>query len=81
MSTSYVDPASGALYPLDIPRWRGDDGAPLLLTPGAGIGRDDIDTAATLDLALPRGAGRRHRAARSRWARAARRCCSGSGAL
>jgi threonine synthase len=43
MSTSYVDPASGALYPLDVPRWRGDDGAPLLLTPGPGIGRDDID--------------------------------------
>ena len=43
MSTSYFDPSSGALYPLDVPRWRGDDGAALLLTPGAGIGRDDIE--------------------------------------
>jgi threonine synthase len=42
MSTSYFDPLSGAAYPLDVPRWRGDDGAALLLTPGAGIGSDEI---------------------------------------
>ena len=43
MPASYVEPRSGALYPLDVPRWRSDDGAPLLLTPGPGLGRDDIE--------------------------------------
>lgn len=43
MSASYIDPRHGALYPLDVPRWRGDDGGPLLLTPGPGLGRDDIE--------------------------------------
>ena len=42
MST-YVDPRNGALYPLETPRWRSDDGGPLLLTPGTGIGRDEIE--------------------------------------
>jgi threonine synthase len=42
MPASYVDPRSGALYPLEIPRWRSDDGGPLLLTPGPGLSRDDI---------------------------------------
>src|SRR4051794_3768162 len=45
MST-YIDPRSGALYPLQPPRWRGDDGAPLLLAPGPGLGRDDIERGA-----------------------------------
>ncbi len=40
---SYVDPLNGALYSLDVPRWRSDDGAPLLVTPQGGIGRDDIE--------------------------------------
>ncbi len=40
---SYVDPLSGAHYPLDIPRWRSDGGGPLLLTPGPGLGPDDIE--------------------------------------
>jgi threonine synthase len=40
---SYLDPRSGALYPLATPRWCGDGGAPLLLTPGAGIGREEVD--------------------------------------
>ncbi len=43
MSRSYVNPRDGALHPLDVPRWRGDDGGPLLLTPGSGLGRDDIE--------------------------------------
>lgn len=37
-----TDPRSGAAYPLDVPRWRGDDGAPLLVSDLPGIGRDDI---------------------------------------
>ena len=43
MSASYIDPLSGALYPLDVPRWRADAGGPLLLTPGPGLGPDDIE--------------------------------------
>ncbi len=39
---AYLEPASGRTYPLDVPRWRGDGGAPLLLTDLPGIGRDDI---------------------------------------
>ena len=41
----YLDPRSGATFPLDVPRWCGDDRAPLMLTPMAGIGRDAVDTA------------------------------------
>ena len=41
-SPAYVDPATGALYPLDRPRWRSDTGAPLMITPLPGIGRGDI---------------------------------------
>jgi threonine synthase len=39
---AYLDPHSGRTYPLDVPRWCGDDQAPLLLTPLPGIGRDAI---------------------------------------
>ncbi len=39
----YVDPRSGATWPLQIPRWCGDAGQPLLLTPGPGIGRRQVD--------------------------------------
>jgi threonine synthase len=35
----------GARYPLDVPRWRGDDGSPLLVEPLPGITRADVDTA------------------------------------
>jgi len=42
MAVTYVDPLTGALYPLAAPRWRSDHGGPLLLTPGAGLGPDDI---------------------------------------
>jgi threonine synthase len=40
---SYIDPASGAHYPLDVPRWCSDERKPLLVTPQGGISRDDID--------------------------------------
>ncbi len=35
---------SGRRYPLDEPRWRGDDGSPLLVEPLPGITRDDVDS-------------------------------------
>jgi threonine synthase len=44
MTVSYLDPRNGETFPIDRPRWCGTDYAPLLLTPLAGIGRDDIDT-------------------------------------
>ncbi len=40
---AYLDPRTGATFPLDAPRWCGPDRAPLLLTPLEGIGRDAID--------------------------------------
>ena len=43
MTVEYLDPRSGATYPLDVPRWCGPDGAPLLLTPLDGIDRQRID--------------------------------------
>ncbi len=39
---AYLDPRSGATFPLDQPRWCGDDGAALMLTPLPGITRDAI---------------------------------------
>jgi threonine synthase len=39
---SYIDPRSGRSYPLETPRWCGDDGAPLLVSDLPGISRDDI---------------------------------------
>jgi threonine synthase len=42
-AASYVDPRNGKRYPLDIPRWCSDDRTPLLITPGDGLSRDDID--------------------------------------
>ncbi|ACL58059.1 threonine synthase [Methylobacterium nodulans] len=41
---SYIDPRTGKLYPLDVPRWCSDDRTPLLVTPGPGISRDDIES-------------------------------------
>ncbi|MFK4298780.1 threonine synthase [Arthrobacter sp. GAS37] len=35
---------SGGRYPIDKPRWRGDDGSPLMVSALAGIDRDDVDT-------------------------------------
>src|ERR1700758_1654443 len=40
---SYIEPLSGALYPLDVPRWCSDDRKPLMVTPLRGISRDEID--------------------------------------
>ena len=36
----------GRRYPLTEPRWRGEDGSPLLVSPLPGITRADIDHAA-----------------------------------
>jgi len=41
---NYIDPVSGAQYPLDVPRWCSEAGRPLWIEPGDGISRDDIDT-------------------------------------
>jgi threonine synthase len=43
-AASYIDPRNGKLYPLDPPRWCSDERTPLLVTPGAGISREDIDS-------------------------------------
>jgi len=43
-SPAYIDPATGRTYPLTTPRWRADEGGPLMITPLPGIGRADIDT-------------------------------------
>ncbi len=42
---AYVDPRTGRIYPIDVPRWRSDTGGALMITPLPGIGRGDIDTA------------------------------------
>jgi threonine synthase len=39
---SYLDPRTDRTWPLDTPRWRGEDRAPLLLTPLPGITRGAI---------------------------------------
>ncbi|HQT77308.1 MAG TPA: pyridoxal-phosphate dependent enzyme [Rhodopila sp.] len=44
MTAAYLDPRSGAIFPLDTPRWCGPDRAPLLLTPLPGITREQVDT-------------------------------------
>ena len=43
-SASYIDPRNGKLYPLDVPRWCSEDRTPLLVTPGGGISRDDVES-------------------------------------
>jgi threonine synthase len=40
---AYFEPRSGRRYPLAEPRWRSDDGLPLMIEPLPGIGRGDID--------------------------------------
>ena len=42
-NASYVDPKTGALYPLNEPRWRSDTGGPMMVTAQPGISREDID--------------------------------------
>lgn len=44
MTAAYLDPRSGATFPLDQPRWCGPGGEPLLLTPLPGLRRAQIDT-------------------------------------
>ena len=41
---AYLDPRCGRTYPLEVPRWCGDGSAPLMLTPLAGLRRQQIDT-------------------------------------
>ena len=45
METRYIDPRTGATFPLGTPRWCGDDRAPLMLTPLPGLSRGQVDTA------------------------------------
>lgn len=45
MPPAYLDPRTGATFPLDQPRWSGPSQEPLLLTPLPGIHRDQIETA------------------------------------
>ncbi len=40
----YVDPETGATYPLSVPRWRSDAGGPLMISDLPGIGRGDVVT-------------------------------------
>ena len=61
MTIAYLDPRAGRTYPIDTPRWCGDDRTPLLLTDLPGITPADIDTStrslwryrAALPLACP----------------------------
>lgn len=41
---SYIDPRTGATFPLQTPRWCGDNRAPLMLTPLPGLSRQQVDT-------------------------------------
>ncbi len=43
MQPTYLDPRTGSTYPIDPPRWCGDDGAPLFLTDLPGLSPADID--------------------------------------
>jgi threonine synthase len=45
VTVHYVDPVDGTTYPVERPLWRAPGGGYLNLTPGAGLGRGDIDTA------------------------------------
>jgi threonine synthase len=43
LTTPYLYDRSGTRYAIDEPRWRGDDGTPLMVSPLAGISKGDID--------------------------------------
>jgi threonine synthase len=43
-SPAYLDPATGATYPIETPRWRSETGGPLMISDLPGIGRAEIDT-------------------------------------
>jgi len=45
MLPEYIDPRSGATFPLDQPRWCGADRAPLLISALPGLTREQIDPA------------------------------------
>jgi len=45
LSRPHLIDRSGQRYPADQPRWRGDDGSPLVFEPLPGLGREQIDTA------------------------------------
>ncbi len=45
MPPAYLDPRTGAIFPLDLPRWCGPARQPLLLTPLPGLCRNQIDAA------------------------------------
>ena len=45
MLPDYIDPRSGATFPISQPRWCGPDQTPLLLSPLTGLTRTQIDTA------------------------------------
>jgi len=42
LGAAYIDPTSGRLYPINVPRWRSDDHRPLMITALNGIDRFDI---------------------------------------
>ena len=42
-AASYIEPRTGKLYPLDQPRWCSDERTPLLVTPGAGMSREEVE--------------------------------------
>ncbi|MFT4121260.1 threonine synthase [Bradyrhizobium sp.] len=42
-AASYIDPRNGKLYPLDQPRWCSDERTPLLVTPGVGMSREEVE--------------------------------------
>ena len=76
----YYDPQTGARHALDEPRWCSDARTPLMISPLAGMSRDDIDTRArSLGATGPRCRASSTR--RSPWARAARPWPSAPGAL
>jgi threonine synthase len=43
MPPRYIDPLTGATYPIDAPRWRSESGGPLLVTSLPGIRREAVD--------------------------------------
>jgi threonine synthase len=42
-SPRYIDPATGATYAIETPRWRADTGGPLMISDLPGLRRSDID--------------------------------------
>jgi len=42
-TVSYVDPRTGATYPIGTPRWRSETGGPLMLTALPGMSRSEIE--------------------------------------